>query len=52
MSQDSDIVKKVLEKQNFDIWFSMGYSPGHNILQLYNNLVQIWFTTSKRKRDI
>ena len=28
------------------------YSPGHNILELYNILAQIQFTTSKRKLDI
>ena len=25
---------------------------GHNILELYNVLVQIWWTKSKMKRDI
>ena len=28
------------------------YNPGHNIMELYNILVQIRFTTSKRKLDI
>ena len=28
------------------------YNPGHNILELYNILVQIQFTTSKTKLDI
>ena len=28
------------------------YNPGHNILELYNDLVQVQFTTSKTKRDI
>ena len=28
------------------------YNPGHNILELYNVLVQIRFTTSKTKLDI
>ena len=28
------------------------YNPGHNILELYNILEQIRFTTSKRKLDI
>ena len=28
------------------------YNPGHNILELYNILVQIHFTTSKAKLDI
>ena len=28
------------------------YNPGHNILELYNILVQIRFTTSKTKLDI
>ena len=28
------------------------YNPGHNILELYNILVHIQFTTSKRKLDI
>ena len=28
------------------------YNPGHNILKLYNTLVQIRFTTSKTKLDI
>ena len=27
-------------------------NPGHNILELYNTLVQIQFTTSKTKLDI
>ena len=27
-------------------------NPGHNILELYNILVEIWFTTSKMKLDI
>ena len=31
------------------IW---NYNPGHNILELYNVLVQIRFTTSKKKLDI
>ena len=30
---------------------SGNYNPGHNILELYNILVQIRFTTSKRKLD-
>ena len=28
------------------------FNPGHNILELCNNLVDIQFTTSKRKFDI
>ena len=28
------------------------YNPGHNILLLYNVLVEVWFTTSKMKLDI
>ena len=28
------------------------YNLGHNILELYNVLVQIRLTTSKKKRDI
>ena len=28
------------------------YNPGHNILELYNVLVQIQFTKCKRKLDI
>ena len=28
------------------------YNPGHNILELYIILVQIWFTTTKMKLDI
>ena len=28
------------------------YNPGHNILELYNILVQIRFTTSNKKLDI
>ena len=28
------------------------YNPGHNISELYNILVEIQFTTSKRKLDI
>ena len=27
-------------------------NPGHNILEVYNVLVEIWLTTSKMKRDI
>ena len=30
----------------------VNYNPGHNILELYNILVQIRFTTSKKKLDI
>ena len=30
----------------------MNYNIGHNVLELYNVLVQIRFTTSKTKRDI
>ena len=26
----------------------LNYDPGHNILELYNDLVQIWFATSKQ----
>ena len=32
--------------------FQGSYNPGHNVLELYNILVQIRFTTSKRKLDI
>ena len=32
--------------------FELVYNPGHNTLELYNILVQIQFTTSKRKLDI
>ena len=28
------------------------YSPGHNILEFYNMLVQIRFTASKTKLDV
>ena len=30
----------------------MDYNPGHNILERYNILVKIWFTTSKTTLDI
>ena len=33
-------------------WRKVPYNSGHNILELYNILVQIRFTTSKRKLDI
>ena len=32
--------------------FELVYNPGHNILELYNILVKIRFTTSKTKLDI
>ena len=32
-------------------FFTICYNPGHNILELYNILVQIRFTTSKTKLD-
>ena len=32
--------------------YNTDYNPGHNILELYNILVQIRFTTSKRKLEI
>ena len=28
------------------------YNPGHNTLELYNVLAQVWFVTSKGKLDI
>ena len=28
------------------------FNPGHNILELWNVLVQVWFATSKTKLDI
>ena len=47
---------KVISKIHYIVpLFEMGrtnYSPGHNILELYNILVQIRFTTSKTKLDI
>ena len=33
-------------------WFQKSYNPGHNILEPYNILVRVRFTTSKTKRDI
>ena len=30
----------------------LSYNPGHNVLEFYNVLLQVWFTTSKRKIDI
>ena len=33
-------------------WFYLAYNLGHNILELYNVLVQIQLTTSKTKRNI
>ena len=30
----------------------LNYNPGHNILELYNVLVQVRFATSKMKIDI
>ena len=40
----------------FHIWFYglmplLNYNPGHNILELYNVLVQVRFATSKMKID-
>ena len=32
--------------------FLLTYNPGHNVLELYNILVQFQFTASKRKLDI
>ena len=37
---------------SFSYDYDATYNPGHNILELYNILVQIQFTTSKRKLDI
>ena len=38
--------------KNLKLTFLANYNPGHNILELYNTLVQIRFTTIKRKLDI
>ena len=38
--------------KQFSIKTELIYNPGHNILGLYNTLVQIRFTTNKRKLDI
>ena len=38
--------------KQFSIKTELIYNPGHNILELYNTLVQIRFTTNKRKLDI
>ena len=49
----SEILKKTyFEEQLRTATFLWGYNPGHNILELYNVLVQIRFTTSKRKLGI
>ena len=32
--------------------YSWYYNSGHNILELYSVLVQVWFPTSKMKLDI
>ena len=40
------------EKQITKIRYKQTYNPDHNILELYNSLVQIRFTKSKRKLDI
>ena len=50
-------ISKKLHPATFEVlWFSnfmlIIYNPGHNILELFNILVQIRFTTSKRKLDI
>ena len=37
---------------NNNSFVKMIYNPGHNILELYNILVQIKFSTNKRKLDI
>ena len=33
-------------------WIGLSYNLGHNILELYNALVQVWFTTNKTKCDV
>ena len=38
-----------LEKSKISTFY---YNPGHNILELYNVLVKIRFTTSKPKPDM
>ena len=38
--------------QNFHKWELGTYNPGHNILEPYNILVNVGFTTSKTKLDI
>ena len=38
--------------KKLDTTIELIYNPGHNILELYNILVQIWFTLSKTKLDI
>ena len=41
------------KNQNCQFRLEFGtYNPGHNILELYNILVQAWFPTSKTKLDI
>ena len=30
----------------------VNYNPGHNILALFNNLAQVWITTSNKILDI
>ena len=49
IQQLMDLVIKKIEFLYLVILF---YNPGHNILELYNILLQIRFTTSKRKFDI
>ena len=41
-----------LEKQTGQFEISTNYNLGHNILELYNVLLQTRLTTSKTKRDI
>ena len=39
-------LKVKIPEQNITV-----YNPGHNVLEIYNILVQIRFTTSNRKLD-
>ena len=40
------------EDGEYELGLVFDYNPGHNILELYNILVQIRYKTSKTKLDI
>ena len=51
--QYQNVLKMLLiNGTNLNLNVPINYNPGHNILELYNILVKIRFTTSKTKLDI
>ena len=46
------VKRDIQTKMENKLDFMLTYNPGHNILELYNILVEIRFTTSKTKLDI